>query len=273
MQNMHRVMTSAAGAEHPGTGRRRWLAGAAGVLAGGLLRPARAEPAIVRVLAASDLKFALADIIGTFERETGHRVAVTLGSSGNFQRQIQQGLPADLFMSADEAFVFSLADAGLTRDRGVQYATGRLALITPAASALPLDPALQGVRTHGAQISKFAIAHPEHAPYGRAAREALQTLGLWSALQPKLVLGDNIAQATQFVATGAAEAGLTALSLALAPEIATRTRHVPLPDRLHAPLRQRMVLLKGASPAAAAFYGYLQGEVARAVLRRYGFAV
>jgi molybdate transport system substrate-binding protein len=131
---------------------------------------------------------------------------------------------------------------------------------------------LEGLRAAGAGIRHFAIANPEHAPYGRAAREALERLGLWQWARPKLVLGENIAQATQFVTSGAAQAGITALSLALAPEVAQLARHVVLPDRLHAPLRQRMVLLKSASAQASEFYAFLQTQAARAILRRYGFA-
>ena len=122
-----------------------------------------------------------------------------------------------------------------------------------------------------AGVTKFAIANPEHAPYGRAAKQALQQLGLWDRVSPKLVMGENISQATQFVATGAAQAGITALSLAVAPEIASLGKHVVLPERLHAPLRQRMVLLKNASPGAWAFYDFLQSSAAKAVLARYGF--
>jgi molybdate transport system substrate-binding protein len=175
-------------------------------------------------------------------------------------------------MSADEEFVFKLADAGLTRDRGALYALGRIAALVPAGSSLVLDPALNGLRAAGAGIKHFAIASPEHAPYGRASQQALERLGLWQWAKPKLVVGENIAQATQFVTSGAAQAGITALSLALAPEVARLARHVVLPERLHAPLRQRMVLLKSASAQAGEFYDFLQTEAARAVLRRYGFA-
>jgi molybdate transport system substrate-binding protein len=226
----------------------------------------------VRVAAASDLKFALAELARQYQSQAGSSVQLSLGSSGQFVQQIRQGLPVDLYMSADEDFVFQLADAGLTRDRGALYALGRIAAVVAAASPLVLDPALEGLRAAGAGIRHFAIANPEHAPYGRAAREALERLGLWQWFRPKLVLGENIAQATQFVTSGAAQAGITALSLALAPEVAQLARHVVLPDRLHAPLRQRMVLLKSASAQASEFYAFLQTQAARAILRRYGFA-
>jgi molybdate transport system substrate-binding protein len=232
---------------------------------------AEAAPAPVRVAAASDLKFVLADLAQQYQGRTGRRVELNLGSSGQFAQQIRHGLPVDLFMAADEEFIFQLADAGLTRNRGSLYALGRIAAVVPAASALTLDPALQGLRGAGPAVSHFAIANPEHAPYGRAAREALERLGLWPWVKPKLVLGENIAQATQFVTGGAAQAGITALSLALAPEVARLARHVVLPASLHSPLRQRMVLLKSASAQAGEFYAFLQTPPARAVMRRYGF--
>lgn len=229
------------------------------------------KSAVVRVAAASDLKFALAEVTQQYTRQTGQVVHLTMGSSGNFARQIRQGLPVDLFMSADEDFVLQLADAGLTRDRGVLYALGRIALFASKASPVALDPQLLGVRSGWTSVRHFAIANPEHAPYGRAAQQALEQLGLWELVKPKLVLGENIAQTTQFLTTGEAEVGITAFSLALAPEIAKQGRHVLLPDRLHASLRQRMALVKTAGPEAVDFYHYLQSAAARAVLERYGF--
>ncbi|UUZ65396.1 molybdate ABC transporter substrate-binding protein [Polaromonas sp. P1-6] len=174
-------------------------------------------------------------------------------------------------MSADEDFALRLADAGLTLDRGLVYATGRIVLLVPTDSKLTLDPQLKGLKTGLPLIQKFAIANPELAPYGKAAVQALQKLDLWPSLQGKIVLGENIAQTTQYVSTGAAEAGITALSLVLAPEVAARVRYVLIPDELHAPVRQRMVLLKNASPAARAFYEFLQSPAAKTVLTRYGY--
>lgn len=241
----------------------------------------RRENRRVRLAAASDLKFALAAVLPQFEKETGLAVEAVFGSSGNFARQIRQGLPVDLFMSADEAWVEQLAQAGMTRktsgqsaaghDRGVVYGRGRIALLAPAASKIALDAELKGLKLAWAGIDKFAMAHPDHAPYGRAAREALQSLGLWEQVREKLVLGDNIMQATQFVLSGAAQAGITALSLALAPEIAQQARHQLLPQHLHTPLRQKMVLTTSASQEAQVLYDYLQGQNARRILARFGF--
>lgn len=225
------------------------------------------------VAAASDLKFALTEIAARFEADTGRKVQVSFGSSGNLARQIRQGAPFELFMSADEQFVFDLAADGLTRDRGDLYALGRLVLYAPQDAAIRLDAGLQGLRDDWQRVRKFAIANPEHAPYGRAARQALQALALWDFVQPKLVLGEDIAQTAQFVATGNAQAGIIALSLALAPELQQRGRYVLLPQTLHAPLRQRMVLTRRAGETAERFYDYLQQPPARALLKRYGFAL
>ncbi len=248
----------------------------AGWLTSPILRAAPTRS--VRVAAASDLKFALARLLANFQKATGILVEVNFGASGNLARQIRQGLPIDLFMSADEAWVEQLVVAGLSRrlpngthDRGALYAQGRIALFLPKNSAIQPDEQLAGLRASWRLVEKFAIANPEHAPYGRAAREALQRLGLWEMVRPKLVLGENIAQTTQFVATGAAQAGITALSLALAPEVAQFGKHGVLPAELHAPLRQRMVLLGQASPQAQRLYDYLLSPDARELLHFYGF--
>lgn len=279
MQNMHNFMRHQKQTDiaNQGLRRRHCL----GLLALGLaVQPSWAKPPVLRIAAASDLKFVLAQLLETFQKETGLRVEASYGSSGNFARQIRQGLPVHLFMSADESWVLQLAEAGLTRtlpggehDRGVVYAEGHLALYVPQGSGLTLDAELKGLRAGWDSVGKFAIANPELAPYGRAAREALEKLGMWELVKPKLVLGENIAQATQFIATGAAQAGITSLSLAAAPELSRLGRHVTLPTTLHAPIRQRMVLLKDAPDTAQRLYAYLQTPVAQAVFRRYGFAV
>ena len=232
------------------------------------------EPVPV-IAAASDLKFALDDLIAAFRGETGREVRVSYGSSGNFYRQILQDAPFQLFLSADEDFVFRLADQGRTADRGRRYAIGRLALFAPNGSAVQVDPDLTDLRRALAdgRLSRLAIANPDHAPYGRAAREALERTGLWASAQPRLVLGENVSQAAQFAASGSAQAGLFALSLALAPAFSAAGRHAVVSDALHAPLSQRMVLIRNAGGTARAFYDYLERPAARRVLARYGFAL
>lgn len=227
------------------------------------------------VAAASDLKFALEDIAARFRSDTRREVRLSFGSSGNFFRQIEQGAPFQLFLSADEGFVLRLHEAGKTEDRGVPYATGRIVLFAPHGSPLQLDARAAGLQAAlaGNRIRRFAIANPEHAPYGRAAEQALRKLGLWDALQGKLVLGENVSQAAQFAGGGSAQGGIFAYSLALSPGVAKLGRHVLLPESLHQPLRQRMVLIKGAGETARRFYAWLQQPAARKILTQYGFAL
>jgi molybdate transport system substrate-binding protein len=180
-----------------------------------------------------------------------------------------------MFMSADEDFVFQLAGEGLTRDRGALYGIGRIVLLAPHASPLAVDEGLQGLKAALADggIRRFAIANPEHAPYGRAAEEALRHAGLWEAIRPRLVLGENVSQAAQFALSGSTEGGIVALSLVKAPQLAEAGRHALIAAEWHRPLAQRMVLLKQAGESAALFHAYLQGPSARAVLERYGFSL
>lgn len=230
-------------------------------------------PVRLKIAAASNLKFVLADLASLYKQQTGVQVDVNLGASGNLARQILQGLPVEQFISADEAWVAELAKAGRTVDAGQRYATGRLALILPKNSALPLTQGLAAVVRAMKPGDKFAIANPALAPYGVAAEEALQRAGVGPLPAGIKVLGDNIAQATQFVATGAAQAGITALALTHAPEIASSLQILPLPAALHAPLHQRMVLLKGASAAAADWHRFLLSPPAQAVFVQHGYAL
>ena len=225
--------------------------------------------------AASDLKFAVEEIAAQFRASTGREVKPVFGSSGNFYRQIEQGAPFQIFMSADEDFVHKLADAGKTEDHGHLYGIGRIVLFARHGSALKVDPQLAGLKgtVKAGAIRRFAIANPEHAPYGRAAEQALKKTGLWESLRQKLVLGENVSQAAQFATGGSAEGGIFAYSLALSPQIAKLGEYVLIPEDMHDPLRQRMALVKGAGETARAFYRYLQEPAARAVFKRYGFVL
>jgi len=227
----------------------------------------------IKVAAASNLKFVLADLATLYKQQTGVQVDVNLGASGNLARQILQGLPVEQFISADEAWVAELVKSGRTVDAGQRYATGQLALVVPKNSALPLSQGLVAVVRAMKPNDKFAIANPALAPYGVAAEEALQRAGAGPLAASQKVLGDNIGQATQFVATGAAQAGITALALATAPEIASALQALPLPVQLHSPLHQRMVLLQGASAAAANWHRFLLSPPAQAVFVRHGYAL
>jgi molybdate transport system substrate-binding protein len=234
-----------------------------------------AAPSPPAIAAASDLSFALTEIADQFARDHGDRVSLVFGSSGVLTRQIRDGAPFELFLSADDIFVDQLAAAGFTRDRGVPYALGRIVLFAPAGSPLVPADGLDGLGRlfRGGQAGRVAIANPEHAPYGRAAEAALRAHGLWDAVLPHVVLGENVSQAVQFATTGSTIGGIIAYSLALAPPLKGRGTYALIPAGDHPPLRQQMVLLKRAGAVADRFYRYLQEPEARAILQRYGFAL
>jgi molybdate transport system substrate-binding protein len=234
-----------------------------------------AQADVPAIAAASDLKFAVEEIAAQFRHSTKRDVKLVFGSSGNFYRQIEQGAPFQIFMSADEDFVFKLANTGRTEGRGELYAVGRLVMFARHGATFEPDAELAGLRAAlgAGRVRRFAIANPEHAPYGRAAEEVLRKLGLWENVRPRLVLGENVSQAAQFATSGSAEGGMFAYSLALSPQVAKHGRFVLIPETLHQPLRQRMALVKGAGDTARAFYGYLQQPAARVVFRRFGFTL
>ncbi len=234
-----------------------------------------AQTDVPAIAAASDLKFAVEEIALHFRADTRRELRLSFGSSGNYFQQIAQGAPFQLFMSADENFVFKLHAAGRTEDRGALYATGRIVLFVPQGSPIQPDAAMAGLKKALAagQIRRFAIANPEHAPYGRAAEQALRKLGLWEGLRERMVLGENVSQAAQFAAGGSAQGGIFAYSLALAPQLSKLGHYALLPEELHDPLRQRMVLIKGAGDTARAFHAYLQQPAAQAIFVRHGFTL
>lgn len=227
------------------------------------------------VAAAADLKFALEEVARGFERETGHRLRLVFGSSGNFHAQILQGAPFHLFLSADETFVLRLADAGMTEDRGRLYALGRIGILVPRGGVLKADGGLRdlALALSDGRLKRFAIANPEHAPYGMRAREALTHAGLWDRIADRLVHGENVAQTAQFALSGSTQGGIVAYSLGLAAPIAARGDFALIPGTWHRPLAQRMALIRGAPPAARAFQDHLSRPESRAVMARYGFAL
>jgi molybdate transport system substrate-binding protein len=239
----------------------------------GLSAPVAAQEAPI-VAAASDLQSALPEIAAAFQTQTGLSVRLTFAASGTLTQQIQNGAPYQVFLSADEDYVRRLQAAGRTDGAGQLYAIGRLGIFTPRGSALKADAGLRDLKVAlgDGRLTRFAIANPDHAPYGRAAREALQTAGLWDAIRPRLVLGENVSQAGQFAVSGSAQGGLIPLSLASTPQVKAAGTFALLPAAMHKPLRQRAVVLRGAGPTARAFYDFLGQAEARAVLARYGFA-
>ena len=250
---------------------RRTLLGAS--LALSLAFPALGQDDAPVVAAAADLQFAVEEIAAAFEAETGKRVRLSMGATGNFARQIREGAPFQVFMAADEQFIFDLARDGFTRDEGDLYALGRIVIKIPPNSPLAVDGSLDDLAAalEDGRLTRFAIANPEHAPYGMRAEEALRHKGLWEAIRPKLVLGENVSQAAQFATSGSTQGGIIAYSLALAPPVAALGDYELIPEDWHEPLLQRMVLLRNAGPVAEEFYAYVQGPAAREIMRKYGF--
>lgn len=227
------------------------------------------------IAAAADLQFVLTEVAEQFTKETGKAVKLSFGSSGNFHRQIKDGAPFEIFLSADERYVLDLAKDGLTLDEGTVYGVGRIVVIVPPGSPLMADGSLQDLAANLAAgaVKKFAIANPDHAPYGRAARSALKSAGLWDKIEGKLVRGENVSQAAQYATNGSAAGGIIAYSLALSPKVSALGKYALLPAEWHAHMLQRMVLTKRAGETAKAFYAYLQAPAARAVFKAYGFAL
>lgn len=242
----------------------------------------------ISVAAASDLTAALTEIKGNYESGSKNKLNLTFGSSGNFFAQIKQGAPFDVFFSADIDYPQQLAAAKLADEATVTaYAIGKLVLWVPKES--PLDIEKQGLQALlDARVVKIAIANPAHAPYGRAAEQALRhttatataltnadASTLWDKVQSKLVMGENISQTAQFVDTGNAQVGLIALSLALSPAMKSRGRYIEIPQSSYSELVQGLCVLTTAPAKAEAmdFFQYLQTPAPKAILKRYGFTI
>jgi len=228
--------------------------------------------AVPTVAAASDLKFALEEIASNYKADKGQEVKLVFGSSGVLWQQVKNGAPFSLLMSADEAYVDDLYKNDLTIDKGILYAIGRIVLLEKKSSVIKLSVDKEGLIKAIQDAKKIAIANPAHAPYGRAAKEYLTSMGVWELIEPKLVFGENISQATMFALTGSADFAISALSLASSPQIQVQSTYVLIPDTLHKPLKQRMVLLKNTAFSAKDFYIYLQEPKSKQVMTRYGFA-
>jgi len=229
---------------------------------------------VITIAAAADLNFVFRELAAEYEKSTGDHVRLSLGSSGNFYAQIQNGAPFDLYFSADIAYPRKLEEAGLTVPGSLyQYAVGRIVLWAGKDSHLDLSKGLEILREPA--IKKIAIANPKHAPYGRAAVAAMEHAQVYDRVKDKLVLGENISQAAQFVESGAADVGIIAMSLALAPPMQAAGRYWEIPADAHPPIEQGAVILKGAKnqERAKAFLSFVQGAEGQTMMKRYGFVV
>lgn len=238
----------------------------------GLAVPWTAWGAELKIAAASDLNFAFKDVVAEYEKKTGDQVKLTLGSSGNFYSQIENGAPFDLYFSADIRYPQKLIEGGHgVADSLYKYAVGRIVLWVPTGSAVPIDKGLESLASPS--VRKVAIANPKHAPYGRAAVAALEHFKLYDATKDKLVMGENISQAAQFVESGASDAGIIALSLAMAPTMKAVGKYWEVPANAHPPIEQGAVVLKRSTnqEKARKFLNFLQGNEGQEIMRRYGF--
>jgi molybdate transport system substrate-binding protein len=228
---------------------------------------ATSTPEALLVSAAADLTPAFEELGVIYEKESGTPVVFNFGSSGMLAQQIDQGAPADLFAAANISYVNDLASKGrILADTVQPYARGRITLWTRADSGLAVETIEDLLRP---EVQRLAIANPEHAPYGLAARQALQTAGMWEAIQPKLVLGENVRQTLQFAETGDVDVAIVALSLS----VTSNGRWKLIPEDLHAPIDQALGVVADSprQSQARGFVALITGPQGHAILRKYGF--
>lgn len=221
------------------------------------------------VAAASDLMNAFEEIGREFQKATGTKVVFNFGSSGMLAKQIENGAPVDLFAAANVDYVSQLEQKGLIiPDTKKIYARGRLVIWTPRNSVIRIEKLAD---LTSPEVKRIAIANPEHAPYGIAAKQALEHAGLWEAVKTKLVFGENIRQTMQYAQTGNVEVALVSLSLTAEND----GQWVLVPEELHNPLDQAFAVIKGAKneAAARAFAAFAVGAQGQAVMKRYGFTL
>ena len=252
------------------------LASLAAATSGASVYSAWAEPSVLRVAAAADMRFAMDEVIEAFREENLNvRVEVTYGSSGNFYAQLSNHSPFDIFFSADIDYPRRLIREGVAlADTEFLYGIGRLVIWVPRASSIDVEKlGLQSLLD--ASVKKIAIANPRHAPYGRAAMDAMKSLGVYDQVKDRIVFGDSVMQTAQFVESGAAEIGLISHSLVLAPLFRDKGRFWEVPAGAYPRREQGGVILTWArdKSAAQALRDFVLSESGKAILRRYGFSL
>lgn len=231
--------------------------------------PSTSEP--LKVAAAADLAFAFKDVGDAFEKKTGRKVTFSFGSTGLLSKQIAEGAPFDVFAAANVSFIDDVVKEGACfADAKSLYAIGHIVLWVKKGSPLPKSV----TDLTQPQFAKIAIANPDHAPYGKAAKQAMERAGVWATVQPKVVYGENVQHTLQFAQSGNADVAIVALSLATVSD----GDYSPIDPKTHDALEQAIVVCKG-SPAAAggmqaegrAFTGFVNSDEGRAIMRKYGF--
>lgn len=228
----------------------------------------------ITVAAAADLNYGLTELAGQFERSSGSKIILTVGASGNLYSQIANGAPFDLFFSADEEYPRRLIESGVADPSSLRiYAIGHLVLWVPSSSSFDPGKLRMGILTESA-VKRIAIANPQHAPYGRAAMAALEHYGLKAKVADKLVMGESVSQAAQFVQSGNAQAGLIALSLAKSPAMAANGKYWELPLDSYPELRQAAVIVSASKQkrTAQAFFDFVLSAKGRTVFSKYGLS-
>ena len=236
--------------------------------------PLAADAESLTVAAAADLTFAFRDVAAQFQQQSPDQLRISFGSSGNFFSQIKNGAPYDVFFSADVQYPQKLATAGLIEPGTIyEYAAGKIVIWVPAASKLDLTRGLNVLLDPG--MHKIAIANPEHAPYGRAAVAALQHDGIYDRVKARVVMGEDISQTAQFVQSGNADAGILALSLALAPPMKERGRFVIIPPSAYPPIIQAACVIKTTRhiELAKRFVDFMKQPATVAKMGEYGFVL
>jgi molybdate transport system substrate-binding protein len=236
--------------------------------------PANAESEAPLIAVAANMSQTVEEIAGAFSEQTALRVRLSFGASGNLTRQILQGAPFELFLSADKHYPRMLSDAGLTIDDGVVYAIGRLVLFIGPSSIVDRSvPLHEQIKMLAEEQGYIAVANSETAPYGRATFEVLNRFKLWETLAPRLATAENVAQAAQFIASGSAASGFIPYSYASITAARSGGSYLVIPDDWYSPLRQCMVRLRGASPTALAFYNFVLESAGREIIHRHGYGL
>ena len=229
----------------------------------------------VNVAVASNMSHAFSEIAELYQSTTNTKVRLSSGSSGNFARQIVQGAPYRIFLSAGSQYVDLLRDRNIELLEDIEYARGRIGVFVPHGSSLSDNDNLKSIIKqlfHG-KYRRIVIPNPKHAPFGMAARQSLQNAGLWVLESKRLLLAENAAQATQIAISGNVDLGIIPASHAQLAEISARGQFYPIPEDWHLPLRQHLVLLGGANQNETAFFTFLKEERAQKIVKNFGYSL
>ena len=238
------------------------------------LKPSLAQSGgSITVAAAANLNGVLDELISQYTKQSAQLVKVVYGSSGHFYQQMTQGAKYDIFLSANQDYVDRLVSQGYSSDEGVVYAKGRLVLLVSNMSRIRVTPDLSDLKLaiQDGRLSKFAIANPALAPYGVAATNTLEYLGLTKMFQPLLVMGGDVGQTMLFIHSEAAQAGMVPWSMVKQSKTIKEDSYILIPVNQHQPILQKMMVFKQANPSAKGFYDYLQSAEAKKIWRQYGY--